>query len=640
MAFVRASMAIAWRSVYKKPGPWVYWDYRPKPRPANQVAWARTEAIAVALNRMLSHSNPELRLEVLKQMRREQVPASLKAMGQWLKEEGDPGRVAALLDFLRDQPGADVQQYLEPVIRSPLQSTTNRLTALALFVRGIGKEHAGSLLALSEGLEDGPVLAEALRSVGKYPQLVAAPLLTRKLDSVKPEVRAAAIETLGELRAAEGREPLSRLLADQDPQVRRAAAGAAGKLQERRAIEPLLKLAADGDAPIRGASLDSLRLLEEPRAVPLALAALGDRQTELIALHYLRALGGTDQAGAVAELAKRNPSLEVLTAAVQTLTTWRERAATTGTQQQGLDRAVAEIQGASGSLVCWKVSGPGSSDEGIDEEPADARIQFAVGTEGHLVIAAKGAAPGNWFQGRTDIAVSEPTDVELLGSSSGGLQVWINGKSIYRRENPQRYQVDSDRISATLAKGTNRLAVRVEAASPGSPAEFHLRFRRKSALVEHERLLQAALSRPGNLEHGRAIFLDVEKSLCLKCHRLGDKGERTGPELTGLGGRFSRIHIAESILQPSRTIAPSFGTVVVVLEDGRVFSGVKVTDSETTLTLVDNQGQKQLIAKAEIEEQAASPSSTMPEGLEKRITEKEFVDLIAFLASLREGPTP
>ena len=166
--------------VHKKPGPWVYWDYRPEPRPANQVAWERTEAIAVALNRMLSHSDPELRLAVLKQMRREQVPASLEAMGQWLKEESDPGRVAALLDFLRDQPAADVQQYLEPVIRNPLQSSTNRLTALALFVRGIGKEHADSLLALSEGLEDGPVLAEALRSVGKYPQLAAAPLLDQQ----------------------------------------------------------------------------------------------------------------------------------------------------------------------------------------------------------------------------------------------------------------------------------------------------------------------------------------------------------------------------------------------------------------------------------------------------------------------------
>jgi putative heme-binding domain-containing protein len=626
--------------VYKKPGPWVYWDYRPKPRPANQVAWARTEAIAAALDQMLTNRDPELRLAVLKQMQRERVPVRLEVLGHWLEEERDPGRVATLLDFLRDQAEADVPRYLEPVIRSPLQSSTNRLTALALFVRGIGKGDAGSLLALAAGLEDGPILAATLRSVGKYPELVAAPLLSSKLDSARPEVRAAAIESLGELRAAEGRDPLARLLADQDPQVRRAAAGAAGKLRERRAIEPLLKLATDGDGLTRGVSLDSLRLLEEPRAVPLAIAALGDRQTEQIALQYLRALGGPDQAGAVAGLAKRDPSLEVLTAAVQALTTWRERAATTATQQQELDRAVAEIQGTAGSLVRWKVSGPGTSDDAIGAEPADARIQFAVGTEGHLVIAAKGAGPGHWFQGQTDIAVSDPTDVELLGSSSGSLQVLINGRVIYRRENPHRFRIDSDRISATLAEGTNRLAVRVEAASPDSPVEFDLRFRRKSALLEHERLLQAALSRPGNLEHGRAVFLDVEKSLCLKCHRLGDKGERTGPELTGLGGRFSRIYIAESILQPSRSIAPSFGTVVVMLENGRVYSGVKVTDSEAMLTLVDNQGQKQVIAKAEIEEQAASPLSTMPEGLEKRITEKEFVDLIAFLASLKESPAP
>ena len=63
--------------------------------------------------------------------------------------------------------------------------------------------------------------------------------------------------------------------------------------------------------------------------MPLAVAALADRETEQIALQFLRDLGGPEQAGAVADLAKRNPSLEVLTAAVQTLTTWRERTETT-----------------------------------------------------------------------------------------------------------------------------------------------------------------------------------------------------------------------------------------------------------------------------------------------------------------------
>jgi putative heme-binding domain-containing protein len=139
--------------------------------------------------------------------------------------------------------------------------------------------------------------------------------------------------------------------------------------------------------------------------------------------------------------------------------------------------------------------------------------------------------------------------------------------------------------------------------------------------------------RPGNADRGKKLFFDVEKSQCLKCHRLGDTGERIGPELTGVGGRFSRIYILESILEPSRTIAPSFGTLVVSLKSGAVVSGVKVAENDTALTLADNQGVKRIVTKTDIDEQHASPISTMPEGLEQRFTETEFVDLVAFLVS-------
>jgi putative heme-binding domain-containing protein len=126
----------------------------------------------------------------------------------------------------------------------------------------------------------------------------------------------------------------------------------------------------------------------------------------------------------------------------------------------------------------------------------------------------------------------------------------------------------------------------------------------------------------------------------LKCHRLGEQGERIGPELTGVGGRFSRIHIVESILEPSRTIAPSFMTLMLVLKNGKTLSGVKVAETETTLTLADNQGQKYAVAKTDIEQQQPSPVSSMPEGLEKRFTQDEFVDLIAFLMSQKESREP
>src|SRR5262249_45503821 len=150
------------------------------------------------------------------------------------------------------------------------------------------------------------------------------------------------------------------------------------------------------------------------------------------------------------------------------------------------------------------------------------------------------------------------------------------------------FQPDADRFPATLPRGLNRVLVEVAAPDKGV-AEFHLRFRRRSSTGEHERLVEAALTRKGDPESGRQGLFDAEKSQCVKCHRLGDQGERIGPELTGVGSRFSRVYLIESILEPSRTIAPSFETLVVALKDGRVFTGVKVEENETTLTLGDTQ---------------------------------------------------
>ena len=108
-----------------------------------------------------------------------------------------------------------------------------------------------------------------------------------------------------------------------------------------------------------------------------------------------------------------------------------------------------------------------------------------------------------------------------------------------------------------------------------------------------------------------------------------------GPALTGVGKRFARIFIIESILEPSRSIAASFETQMVVLKNGKVLTGVKVAETDGELTLGDNQGAKHIVLKSDIEERQSLPLSTMPEGLEKRLTADEFVDLIAFLTGLK-----
>jgi putative membrane-bound dehydrogenase-like protein len=645
----RRELADVLTRVYKKPGPWVYWGYRPPPRSPNSLAWERTDAIANALDHVLTDPDRAVRFAVLRRMQREKIPTRPETLGQWLLDEHQAGHVAAILESLRGQPAARVRSYLQSILRDRTHVPVNRLLALGIFAQGLDPSSEGQMLQLAGELEDGPVLAGVLRQTGKRRNLEAASLLSHKLSSPSPEVRAVAIEALAELRVPEARQAVLKLLDDPEAPVRMAAVAAAGKLQARQAVEPLLKRAHDMDPGVRRASLSALGQLREPRAVPLAIAALTDRQVELQALECIGELSGPDQAGVITDLAKRNPSAGILSTVVRILTTWGSKKGLPPAQQVELDRAIAEIQGASGTLLRWHFKalpgyaaqfnpeiGPTPPPREAPSNPAEFwpgwRTLLGSGVESRVHVAVqKSEANRVWF-GVTDLVLPEQTDVDFLASSKDTLEVLLNGRWVYRpRELAER---DSDRFRATLAKGLNRLLVRV--VPQGEALDFYLRYRRMASTADRERLTQAALNRPGDAESGRKVFFDVEKSQCLKCHRLGDHGERIGPELTGVGSRFSRIYVVESILDPSRTIAPSFETLVVALHNGQLLSGVKVAESETTLTLADNQGQKHVIAKPDIEEQRASSLSTMPDGLDKRITEQEFVDLIAFLVSQKE----
>ena len=64
-----------------------------------------------------------------------------------------------------------------------------------------------------------------------------------------------------------------------------------------------------------------------------------------------------------------------------------------------------------------------------------------------------------------------------------------------------------------------------------------------------------------------------------------------------------------------------------------MLSGVRIAETEATLTLGDTQGRTFEIATSGIEARKSLSLSVMPEGLEKGLTVQEFVDLIAFLVS-------
>ena len=133
-----------------------------------------------------------------------------------------------------------------------------------------------------------------------------------------------------------------------------------------------------------------------------------------------------------------------------------------------------------------------------------------------------------------------------------------------------------------------------------------------------------------------ALACSPQRRESVKCHRIGQEGATIAPDLSDIGRRFSRIHLIESILEPSRSIAPSYGSLSVVLDSGQMVTGVKVRETADLLVLADNLGKLHEIVKATIDELQVQPKSIMPEGLEKQLSEQDFLDLIEFLIAQTE----
>ncbi|MBD3676371.1 MAG: c-type cytochrome [Planctomycetaceae bacterium] len=136
-----------------------------------------------------------------------------------------------------------------------------------------------------------------------------------------------------------------------------------------------------------------------------------------------------------------------------------------------------------------------------------------------------------------------------------------------------------------------------------------------------------------DFEHGRKMFAATR---CVICHRFAGEGGATGPDLTQLAGRFNLKDLSEAIVEPSKVISDQYLASSVVTEDGDVYNGRIVNETESSITiLTDPEDSTKVveIPKKEIEEMQPSKVSIMPADLLKPLNEEEVLDLLAYLLS-------
>ncbi len=148
---------------------------------------------------------------------------------------------------------------------------------------------------------------------------------------------------------------------------------------------------------------------------------------------------------------------------------------------------------------------------------------------------------------------------------------------------------------------------------------------------------QHALTRRGDVDQGRKLFLDEKRTKCVTCHQVEGRGGKVGPDLSRIGGKFDRPHLIESLLEPSRQIVEGYRTSNVLTSAGQVLVGIVKDEKNDSFAIEDAEGKRTEVKRDDVELVRKNDVSLMPDGLAAALTKNEFADLIAYMETLRSG---
>jgi putative heme-binding domain-containing protein len=156
--------------------------------------------------------------------------------------------------------------------------------------------------------------------------------------------------------------------------------------------------------------------------------------------------------------------------------------------------------------------------------------------------------------------------------------------------------------------------------NPAEAKELAQKFSRFRSLAE----------RNGNVAQGRALFA----SLCMSCHSVGGEGGQVGPVLNGAGASGVET-LLRSVLTPNAAMEAGYRIFRVELKDGDVLDGVLVSQDKDAIVLRRPNVEDTRIAQKDVRRADFINRSMMPEGLLEGLLEKDVVDVLAYLKTLK-----
>ena len=136
---------------------------------------------------------------------------------------------------------------------------------------------------------------------------------------------------------------------------------------------------------------------------------------------------------------------------------------------------------------------------------------------------------------------------------------------------------------------------------------------------------------------GRLVFSEH----CANCHRFFGEGSDIGPDLTGLQ-RSNLDYLLTRMIDPNSLIGMDYQMGIVLMEDGRMITGLVTQEDEKTVTFQTGTEvvEEVIVPKADIEERSVSKVSMMPEKLLEKFSKEQMRDLFGYLQGNKQVLLP
>jgi putative membrane-bound dehydrogenase-like protein len=559
-------------------------DQKSPPRPRLEASWAMTRGDARI--RALSPAHSSLKNAELLLLWPDLQPSAADPSGNVLLDHlQHPSAVNPSIELLRLVSGFDKMIAKEPAFLERVTKLDDRFVFAAVVQALTNRwkpEEFADHLRPERTLSPRVRLALLLAARQTVHDKSADPILLAALRDPDFSVRRTAIQWVGEERLSQFRAQIERQLSDPTTTSDLFDAALAS-------LEMLDGVKRSSKEEISGADY-ALRLARDERAAD-AVRALA-----------LRMVPPTHK-GLDAKLLKRllvAPSSALRFEAARTL---RE---TAFPETLAMLRALAADERAEIRLRLEAIAGLAAVLQRDDHDAATIGVlrRLLVGSDRGLQIASLRALR------RSLRNPAVQADVTTLA----------NAQSAHAVTDASRELIDQ----LVLAYRMSGLAVPKEVAALATP--------RPIAVDDWIRLAASG----GNSDAGRRVFEHPNSGGCFHCHTINGRGGKIGPDLTLIARNANRGKLAESVLRPSKEIAPQFASWTFVTREGRTVVGVIVAeDREGHVRVGTPEGTVTQLDAADIEERHPLNKSVMPEQLVDTLTPGEFRDLIAFVANLK-----